>query len=122
LQQCLRFGTPECRDVPSPEKRTQQEAPLVTTLKVPKQRPGKGPHGGRRAFALKLASHAAMGTAMGLSFCLLLVLMGRPDLASMIAHDATPKVTAIALIGFTSLMFAVGATLTGIVLMIVDEG
>jgi hypothetical protein len=91
----------------------------VVPLKAPKQRPRKTP--GRGAFALKLAGHAAMGTAMGLGFCFLLVLMGRPDLASMIAHDATPKVTAIMLIGFTSLMFAVGATLTGVVLMTLED-
>jgi hypothetical protein len=90
-------------------------------LKAPKERPRKTPNPGRSAFALKLAGHAAMGTAMGLGFCFLLVLMGRPDLANLIAHNAAPKVTAIMLIGFTSLMFAVGATLTGMVLMTMEE-
>ncbi len=94
-------------------------APPVIPLKAPKRGPRKT--SGPGAFALRLAGHAAMGTAMGLGFCFLLVLMGRPDLASMIAHDATPKVTAILLVGFTSLMFAVGATLTGMVLMTLEE-
>jgi hypothetical protein len=89
--------------------------------KPPKEGSRKTPNRGRVAFALKLASHAAMGTAMGLGFCFLLTLMGRPDLANMIAHNAAPKVTAIMLIGFTSLMFAVGATLTGMVLMTMEE-
>ena len=39
----------------------------------------------------------------------------------MIAHNTAPKVTAIMPIGFTSLMFAVGATLTGMVLMTMEE-
>jgi hypothetical protein len=89
--------------------------------KAPKERPRRTPYRGRSRFALELAGHAAMGTAMGLGFCFLLVLIGRPDLASLIAHDAAPKVTAIMLIGFTSLMFAVGATLTGMVLMTMEE-
>jgi hypothetical protein len=97
----------------------------MASPKAPKERSregsGKTPNRGRGAFALELAGHAAMGTAMGLGFCFLLALMGRPDLASMITHDAAPKVTAIMLISFTSLMFTVGATLTGMVLMTLDE-
>ena len=89
--------------------------------KAPKQRLRKAARRGRGAFALELAGHAAMGAAMGLGFCLLLALTGWHDLANMIAHDAAPKVTAIMLIGFTSLMFAVGATLTGMVLMSLEE-
>jgi hypothetical protein len=89
--------------------------------KAPKERSRKPLNRSRGAFALELAGHAAMGTAMGLGFCFLLVLMGRPDLGSLIAHNAAPKVTAILLIGFTSLMFAVGATLTGMVLMTTEE-
>ena len=89
--------------------------------KAPKQRSRKAARRGRGALALELAGHAAMGTAMGLGFCFLLALIGRPDLASLIAHNAAPKVTAIMLIGFTSLMFAVGATLTGMELMTLEE-
>lgn len=62
-----------------------------------------------------------MGTAMGLGFCFLLVLTGRQDLVHLIAHNPDPKYTAILLIGFTSLLFAAGATLTGMVLMTMDE-
>ncbi len=89
--------------------------------KAPKERSSRTPNRGRSTFVLELAGHAAMGTAMGLGFCFLLALIGRPDLASLIAHNAAPKVTAIMLIAFTSLMFAVGATLTGMVLMTMEE-
>lgn len=93
----------------------------MASLRSPKESSRKSPNRGRGAFALKLAGHAAMGTAMGLGFCFLLVLVGRPNLTSLIAHNAAPKVSAIMLIGFTSLMFAVGATLTGMVLMAMEE-
>jgi hypothetical protein len=96
-------------------------APLKAPKERSKEKSRKPPHRGRGAFALELAGHAAMGTAMGLGFCFLLVLIGRTDLASLIAHNAAPKVTAIMLVGFTSLTFAVGATLTGMVLMTSEE-
>ena len=87
----------------------------------PRKNPWKTPKHRGFPLVLELAVHAAMGTAMGLGFCLLLALTGRHDLASMIAHSAEPKSTAILLIGFTSLVFAVGATLTGMVLMTMEE-
>ncbi len=62
-----------------------------------------------------------MGTAMGLGFCFALLLLARPALVNLIAHDPQPKVTAILLIGFVSLTFAVGATLTGMVLMTAED-
>jgi len=62
-----------------------------------------------------------MGAAMGLGFCFLLVLTARQDLVHLISHNPEPKFTAILLIGFTSLIFAVGATLTGMVLMTMEE-
>jgi hypothetical protein len=99
-----------------PLKKGNADPGFIPMMNAPRKTPDRG----RGAFALGLASHAAMGTAMGLGFCLL-AWAGRPDVANMIAHDATPKVTAIALIGFTSLMFAVGATLTGMVPMTLDE-
>jgi hypothetical protein len=87
----------------------------------PRNNSGKSPKHRGGSLVLKLAVHAAMGTAMGLGFCLLLTLTGRQDLVSMIAHSTEPKSTAILLIGFTSLVFAVGATLTGMVLMTMEE-
>jgi hypothetical protein len=84
--------------------------------------PRKTPNRSRGSLVLELAGHAAMGTAMGLAFCFLLLLTGRHDLVNMIAHNPQPKITAILLIGFTSLIFAVGATLTGMVLMTLEEG
>ncbi|MBV8925699.1 MAG: hypothetical protein JOZ74_10065 [Bradyrhizobium sp.] len=75
----------------------------------------------RRSLPLQLAGHAAMGTALGLGFCLLLALTGNPDLINMIAYNPEPKTTALMLISFVALTFAAGATLTGMVLMTLEE-
>ena len=88
----------------------------------PGKTPGKNPKHRGVSLVLRLAVHAAMGTAMGLGFCFLLALTGRHDLVNMIAHGAQPRSTAILLVAFTSLVFAVGATLTGMVLMTMEEG
>lgn len=81
----------------------------------------KNPNRRGVSLAVELAGHAAMGTAMGLGFCLLLLLTARQDLVNLIAHNPDSKFTAMLLIGFTSLVFAVGATLTGMVLMTMEE-
>lgn len=88
---------------------------------MPRQSPRKSPSHRSASLLLGLASHAAMGMAMGLGFCFLLLLTGRQELVDLIAHNPDPRFTAILLIGFTSLMFAVGATLTGMVLMTLEE-
>lgn len=88
---------------------------------APQKAPRKTPKHGRGALVLELAGHAAMGAAMGLGFCLLLLITGRQDLANLIAHNPEPKVTTMLLIGFISLIFAAGATLTGMVLMNMEE-
>ena len=83
--------------------------------------PKKSPKRSRSALVLELAGHAVMGSAMGLGFCFLLLITGRQDLASLIAHNPEPKMTAILLIGFVSLIFAAGATLTGMMLITLEE-
>jgi hypothetical protein len=88
---------------------------------MPRQTPRKNSDRRGISLVLELATHAAMGTAMGLGFCFLLLLTARQDLVNLIAHNPDPRSTAILLIGFTSLVFAVGATLTGMVLMTLEE-
>jgi hypothetical protein len=84
-------------------------------------RPVKGPKKKPRSLTLELASHAAMGMALGLAFCWALVLIEPFDVVNLIAHNPEPKTTAIILIGFVSLTFGLGATLTGMVLTTLDE-
>jgi hypothetical protein len=65
----------------------------------------------------ELAREAASGIALGLGFCLLVTLINPCHVASLIAHDADPGTTAIILMSFFTLIFGVGATLTGLVLV-----
>ena len=71
---------------------------------------------------LELAGHAAMGAALGLGFCLGLMFFDAFKLKSMIAASVDPRSTAIVLVGTFTLAFAVGASLTGLVMTIVDRG
>jgi len=71
---------------------------------------------------LELAGHAAMGAAVGLGFCLGLMFFDAFELKSMIADSVDPGSTAIVVAGTFMLAFAVGASLTGLVLTIVDRG
>jgi hypothetical protein len=70
----------------------------------------------RGSLTLQLATHAAMGIAMGLAFCFALVLIEPFGIVNLVAHSPEPKTTAIILVSFVSLTFGLGATLTGMVL------
>ena len=62
-----------------------------------------------------LAREAALGVALGLGFCLLIILIDPSHVTSLIAHNPEPRTTAIILAGFFTLTFGIGATLTGFV-------
>jgi hypothetical protein len=57
-----------------------------------------------------------MGVALGLSFCLAVALIDPSGIASLIAHNAAPRTTAVILISFFTLIFGAGTTLTGMML------
>jgi len=63
----------------------------------------------------ELARETALGIALGLGFCLLVVLIDPSHVTSLIAHNAEPRTTAMILVSFVTLSFGVGATLTGFV-------
>ena len=67
------------------------------------------------SLALELASHAAMGIALGLGFCFALALIEPATVAALIGHAEEPGTTAIVLLSFFTLIFGVGATMTGLV-------
>jgi hypothetical protein len=70
---------------------------------------------------LEMACHTVMGIALGLGFSFALALIDTSALAVLIAHSSDPKTTAMVLIGFFTLVFAVGATLTGFVFTMMEE-
>jgi len=67
------------------------------------------------SLALELASHAAMGIALGLGFCVALLLIEPASVAALISHTDQPRTTAVMLVSFFALLFGVGATMTGII-------
>ena len=73
------------------------------------------------SLALELASHAAMGIAVGLGFCFALLLIEPSSVAVLISHADQPKTTAIMLISFFALLFGAGATMTGIIFTTMDR-
>jgi hypothetical protein len=73
------------------------------------------------SLALELASHAAMGVALGLGFCFALLLIEPTTVAALISHTDQPRTTAIMLVSFFALLFGAGATMTGIIFTTMDR-
>ncbi|MGC2808740.1 MAG: hypothetical protein WA303_00020 [Bradyrhizobium sp.] len=70
---------------------------------------------------LKLASHAAMGIAMGLVFTLVLSIADPAGIITLIKHGATPGPTWAMFVGTVLLTFAIGATLTGFIFIMTED-
>ncbi|GMO31766.1 hypothetical protein [Bradyrhizobium sp. TM233] len=67
---------------------------------------------------IKLMTHAMMGAALGLAFSLTLIL-SNPAVASLLDHGGSQAAIVFALTLVTT--FAIGATLTGAVFIIVED-
>jgi hypothetical protein len=83
---------------------------------------GRKPGTRHAAFVLEMACHSLMGIALGLGFSFALAYIDTSRLAVLIAHSSEPKATMITLVSFFTLAFGVGATLTGFVFTMIDEG
>lgn len=68
---------------------------------------------------LGLVGHAAMGIAMGLGFALILIVMDPSGIATLIDHSGSQGLTVF--VGSLVLTFAIGATLTGAVFIMMDD-
>jgi hypothetical protein len=75
----------------------------------------------RPSVLLGLAGHTAMGIAMGLAFAFVLTLIDTIGVMALINHSADPKTTMLVFVGSFTLAFGVGATLTGLVFMMMEE-
>jgi hypothetical protein len=73
------------------------------------------------SLALELASHAAMGIALGIGFCFALLLIEPASVGPLISHTGQPRATAVTLVSFSALLFGIGATMTGIIFTIMDR-
>ena len=69
---------------------------------------------------LGIAGHAAMGVALGLVFALIVTWTPFFGVLALINMGHDPKITTTVFVGTVALMFGIGATLTGIVLMMED--
>jgi uncharacterized membrane protein YqjE len=70
---------------------------------------------------VELAAHAAMGVAIGLAFALTLIFFDAFGLKVLIAHSIDPQWTRETFAGAITLIFAIGATLTGLVLTMMER-
>jgi hypothetical protein len=75
----------------------------------------------RRALALRLTGHLAMGALLGTGLAIALIVLNSQQLLEMIAHSAAPRVTTIVFVSMFMLICAVGASITGFLFMVAEE-
>ena len=63
---------------------------------------------------LELASHGAMGVALGLTFALILIRAPGFGVSALIAANSHPHDILLIFVGTCALMFGMGAALTGL--------
>lgn len=69
-----------------------------------------------------LLTHFLMGVALGLFLVLLLTLIDYFHVLDMVARSSAPGQTMITLVLTYALMFGIGSALTGLVLVLEDDG
>jgi hypothetical protein len=70
---------------------------------------------------LELAGHTAMGVALGLGLSLALMFFDAFGVRKLIAHSFDPQSSTIVFAGTFALAFAIGATLTGFILVMMER-
>jgi hypothetical protein len=73
------------------------------------------------SIVMKLASNAVMGVAMGLLFVLVLNILDQSGVVRLIDHSSDQGTTVLVFVGIIVMTFGIGATLTGIILIMMDE-
>ena len=72
-------------------------------------------------FLLKLAGHLVMGALLGTSLALALIMMDTGRVFEMIVSSAEPRITTLVFVGVLGSICAVGATITGLIFMLVED-
>ena len=70
---------------------------------------------------MKLASNTVMGIAMGLLFVLVLNILDQSGVVRLIDHSSDQGTTVLVFIGIIVMTFGIGTTLTGLILIMMDE-
>jgi len=75
-----------------------------------------------RPFLLRLAGHLAMGASLGTGLALALITMDTSHIFEMIVSGANPRITTFVFVGVLGSICAVGATITGLIFMLAEDG
>jgi hypothetical protein len=67
-----------------------------------------------------LAAHGTMGVAVGLAFAFLVTHIAALDIGTLINYSANPTATLLSFMGTCAATFGIGATLTGLVIMLTE--
>ena len=70
---------------------------------------------------MKLASNTVMGIAMGLLFVLVLNILYQSGVVRLIDHSSDQGTTVLVFVGIIVMTFGIGTTLTGLILIMMDE-
>ena len=70
---------------------------------------------------MKLASNTVMGVAMGLLFVLVLNILDQSGVVRLIDHSLDQGTTVLVFVGIIVMTFGIGTTLTGLILIMMDE-
>jgi hypothetical protein len=70
---------------------------------------------------LEVASHAAMGVAVGLAFAFLATHITALGIAALINYSQTPDAVMLMFVGTCTITFGIGATLTGLAITLTED-
>ena len=70
---------------------------------------------------LEIASHTAMGVAVGLSFAFLVTHITGLGIAALISYSPTPDTVMFMFVGTCTITFGIGATLTGLAITLTEK-
>jgi hypothetical protein len=73
-------------------------------------------------FLLRLAGHLAMGASLGTGLALALLTIDTNHIFEMIVSNRYPQITTFVFVGVLGSICAVGATITGLIFMLDEDG
>jgi hypothetical protein len=73
-------------------------------------------------FLLRLAGHLAMGASLGTGLALALLTMDTNHVFETIVSSGYPQMTTFVFVGVLGSICAVGATITGLIFMLAEDG
>lgn len=77
--------------------------------------------GPRRSLFRELASHLAMGAGLGAFLALSLIVTDARHIFDMIVNSSAPRLTIAVLVSTFVLIFAIGASLTGMIFISMED-